>query len=355
MRIALLGAGHIGSTIAAWLCRTSDYSVRLADREPRTLQAFAAHGAKTAVLDFRDTGAVLAFVRGADAIVNALPFDMAIPMAGVAREAGLHYFDLTEDVAACEAIRAMADGAHSAFMPQCGLAPGFISIAAHSLTARFDTLDELKLRVGALPQCPTNALKYNLTWSVDGLVNEYLHPCRAIRDGVLREVQALEDLEHFSIDGVEYEASNTSGGLGTLCESLEGRVRTLDYKTIRYPGHYTLMRFLVGELRLGGRPELLKDLLCDAIPTTLQDVVVICVAVSGMRSGRRVHEVLTRRLLADGEGSAIQRATAAGVCAALDLFREGRLPTRGFVAQHAMALDDFLANRFGQLYESKAS
>ena len=106
------------------------------------------------------------------------------------------------------------------------------------------------MRVGALPQFPTNALKYNLTWSTDGLINEYCNPCEAIHEGRRIDVLPLEGLEHFSLDGVRYEAFNTSGGLGTLCETLDGRVRELNYRTIRYLGHRDLMAFLVNELRL---------------------------------------------------------------------------------------------------------
>ena len=97
--------------------------------------------------------------------------------------AGCHYFDLTEDVAATREIKQIAEGANTVCMPQCGLAPGFIGIVAHHMTKAFDKLDEVKMRVGALPAFPTNALKYNLTWSVDGLINEYCHPCEAIHDG----------------------------------------------------------------------------------------------------------------------------------------------------------------------------
>ena len=124
------------------------------------------------------------------------------------------------------------------------------------------------MRVGALPEFPTNSLKYNLTWSVDGLINEYCHPCEAVRHGTLNLVQPLEGLEHFSLDGVEYEAFNTSGGLGTLCETWSGRVETLDYKTVRYPGHRDLMKFLLEELRLANDQETLKRIMRDSVPVS---------------------------------------------------------------------------------------
>ena len=136
-------------------------------------------------------------------------------------------------------------------MPQCGLAPGFVSIVAHRLTQSFESLDTVHMRVGALPQFPTNALTYNLTWSTDGLINEYCNPCEAIHDGQRMNVLPLEGVEHFSLDGVRYEAFNTSGGLGTLCDTLDNQVRELNYKTIRYQGHRDYMAFLISELRLG--------------------------------------------------------------------------------------------------------
>jgi saccharopine dehydrogenase-like NADP-dependent oxidoreductase len=211
------------------------------------------------------------------------------------------------------------------------------------------------MRVGALPAFPTNALKYNLTWSVDGLINEYCHPCEAIRDGQPIEVLPLEGLEHFSLDGTEYEAFNTSGGLGTLCETLAGRVRTLDYKSVRYPGHRELMRVLLEELQLKHDVENLKTILRRAVPSTMQDVVLVFVTVSGLKRGALVQEVFARKIFADRAEaaplSAIQITTAAGLCTALDLFREGRLPQQGFVRQEQVALPDFLANRFGRAYQ----
>jgi saccharopine dehydrogenase-like NADP-dependent oxidoreductase len=356
MRIALLGAGHIGHTIASLLGGSGDYAVTVVDRSAAALGRLGAMpGVTTRVADTSSAPELLAVLRGADAVVNALPYHLATLAATQAREAGCHYFDLTEDVAATRAIQQLAQGADTAFMPQCGLAPGFIGIVAHHLAQGFDTLVDVKMRVGALPAFPTNALKYNLTWSVDGLINEYCHPCEAIRDGRNIEVLPLEGLEHFSLDGTEYEAFNTSGGLGTLCETLAGRVQTLDYKSVRYPGHRDLMKMLLEELQLNKDTETLKDIMRKSIPSTMQDVVLVFVTVSGLRDGSLVQEVFARKIFADRNEaaplSAIQITTAAGICAAVDLFREGRLPQRGFIRQEQVALPDFLANRFGSAYQ----
>jgi saccharopine dehydrogenase-like NADP-dependent oxidoreductase len=355
MKITLLGAGHIGQTIARWLSATGDYHVTVVDRSAQALARLAGDAAATLQVDTSDAAALQRALRGQHAVINALPYHLATLAATAAREAQCHYFDLTEDVAATRAIQQLAAGASTAFMPQCGLAPGFIGIVAHHLAQGFDTLVDVKMRVGALPAFPTNSLKYNLTWSVDGLINEYCHPCEAIRGGQRIEVLPLEGMEHFSLDGTEYEAFNTSGGLGTLCETLAGRVQTLDYKSVRYPGHRDLMKMLLEELQLNQDTETLKAIMRKSIPSTMQDVVLVFVTVSGLRDGALVQEVFARKIFADRDSaaplSAIQITTAAGICAAVDLFREGRLPQRGFIRQEQVALPDFLANRFGRAYQ----
>ena len=355
MRITLLGAGHIGHTIAHLLSHSGDYEVTVVDRSAEALTKLKGMPLSTRAVETADAKALLGALKGQQAVINALPYHLATLAATSALEAGCHYFDLTEDVAATRAIQQMAAGAKTAFMPQCGLAPGFIGIVAHHLAQGFDSLQEVKMRVGALPAFPTNSLKYNLTWSVDGLINEYCHPCEAIRGGKNIEVLPLEGLEHFSLDGTEYEAFNTSGGLGTLCETLAGKVQTLDYKSVRYPGHQALMKMLLEELQLNQDTETLKAIMRKSIPSTMQDVVLVFVTVSGMKHGALVQEVFARKIFAERSEthplSAIQITTAAGICAAVDLFREGRLPQRGFIRQEEVALPAFLANRFGSAYQ----
>jgi saccharopine dehydrogenase-like NADP-dependent oxidoreductase len=355
MKVALLGAGHIGQTIARLLHGSGDYQVTVFDKNPAALAKLAAEGIATFRMQSDSLDQIVPELAGKQVVVNALPYHLAVQAAWMATQAGCHYFDLTEDVAATKEIKKLAADARTAFMPQCGLAPGFIGIVAHHLTQSFETLHDVKMRVGALPEFPTNALKYNLTWSVDGLINEYCHPCEAIRDGETIEALPLEGLEHFSLDGIEYEAFNTSGGLGTLCETLEGRVRNLDYKTVRYPGHRDLMQFLLRDLQLHSDQETLKDMMRRSMPATMQDVVLVFVTVSGMKNGFLVQEVFARKIFAQRGGanplSAIQITTAAGICAAVDLFRSEKLPQSGFIPQERVKLPDFLANRFGRAYE----
>lgn len=352
--ILLLGAGKIGSAVCHMLTATGDYRVVVADRDAQSLAWIPENEAERRILDVADERALASAMAGFALVISACPYYLNAGIARAARAAGIHYFDLTEDVETTRAVRAVAEGAGTAFVPQCGLAPGFVSIVAYDLTRRFDSLRDVHMRVGALPQFPDNALKYNLTWSTDGLINEYCNPCEAIHQGAAREVLPLEGLEEFSLDGIAYEAFNTSGGLGTLCDTLAGKVETLNYKTVRYPGHCDLIRLLANDLRLSGRRELFKDVLETAVPVTKQDVVLVFVTVSGRQEGRLTQESYAKKIYGAPLGgrlwSAIQITTAAGVCTMVDLMVAGRLPDRGFVRQEDARLDDFLANRFGRHY-----
>ncbi len=353
--VVVVGAGKIGGVVASLLSRSLDYEVTAVDRSETALAELAgACAVRRRTLDVSDPHALEAVLAGQFAVLSAAPYHQTLAVAEAARRAGVHYLDLTEDVAATRAIKALSAGAESAFVPQCGLAPGFVSIVAADLAKRFDDLHDVRLRVGALPRYPSNALNYNLTWSTDGVINEYCEPCEAIVDGALRQTRALEECESFALDGVAYEAFNTSGGLGTLCETLAGRARNVNYRTVRYPGHAALMKALLNDLRLRDRRDLLKDILEHAVPATMQDVVIVFVTVSGLKAGQLVQETYANTIYAREIGgallSAIQITTASSLCAVLDLLAEGRLPQRGFVRQEDIALSAFLANRFGRVY-----
>ncbi len=248
----------------------------------------------------------------------------------------------------------MAAGSTRAFVPQCGLAPGFISIAAAELITHFEQLRAVKLRVGALPQHPNNVLKYSLTWSTEGLINEYGNPCQAIVDGRNIDVAPLEGLEEIEIDGTLYEAFNTSGGLSSLAETHGGHAESMNYKTIRYPGHCDQMRLLMHDLKLNQDRETLKRVLENAVPQTLQDVVIVYVAVTGLQDAQLREENYVNKiypqLIAGRLWSAIQVTTAAGITAVADLVLEHPERYQGFVAQEQFRLTDILANRFGRYY-----
>lgn len=357
--VLLLGAGKIGRMIARLLVDARDYRVRVVDASGDALQRLRARfDVETGVVNAANPDELAAAMQGCDAVISALSYQFNPSVARAALQSGASYFDLTEDIETTRAVRDVAaeavDG--QVFMPQCGLAPGFISIVAAHLVQQFDEVDSVRMRVGALPQFPTGGLKYNLTWSTDGLINEYCNPCEAIHDGRRLELLPLEGWEEFSLDGVRYEAFNTSGGLATLCDTLEGKVRELNYKTIRYLGHRDLAAFLLRDLRLSERRELLKDILETALPVTFQDVVVTFCTVTGRRRGQFAQLTDARKVyhqhIAGEVWSAIQITTAASLCTVLDLHFAGRLPKSGFVHQEQVRFDDFIGNRFGRYYEA---
>lgn len=358
-KVLLLGAGKIGRMIAKFLLLSGDYDVTVGDASSVAIERLKKQTDVPCVLvDASQIESLLLAMKGCDSVLSALSFSVNPMVAQAAALSGANYFDLTEDIETTRKVRSIATEAKQGqiFMPQCGLAPGFVSILAHHLTQQLDSLDTVHMRVGALPEFPTNAMKYNLTWSTIGLINEYCNPCEVIHESKRMEVLPLEGLEHFSLDGIHYEAFNTSGGLGTLCETLEGRVRELNYKTCRYLGHRDLMMFLLNELRMNQRREQLVEIMESSVPITFQDVVIVFCSVKGQRKHQFVQLNDARRVYhhhIDGEAwSAIQITTAASLCAVVDLHREGKLPHKGFVRQEDVKFDDFITNRFGKYYQA---
>nr|WP_302477846.1 saccharopine dehydrogenase NADP-binding domain-containing protein [Ruegeria arenilitoris] len=354
--ICIVGAGKIGQMIATLLKTSANYSVTIADHDLAALSALNKMGVSTRQIDASDDDNLIRGLQGFDAVISAAPFFLTPAIAKAACTVGAHYFDLTEDVSATQAVRELASKIQTAMMPQCGLAPGFVGIAGAALAAEFDEIDSLHMRVGALPLYPTNALKYNLTWSTDGLINEYCNPCDAIVNGQCVKTAPLEDYEIFGHDGVEYECFNTSGGLGTLPETLEGKAQAVSYRSIRYPGHRDILRLLLNDLGLGQRKDLLKNIFENALPRTDQDVVLVFCTARGTIDGSLREKSLINKSFArtiDGRvWSAIQVTTAAGVLGVVDLMRTGVLPSQGFIRQEQVKLPEFLNTEFGRLYRA---
>lgn len=356
-KIALFGAGKIGAAITCLLANSGRYHIKVCDGDIERARAIAAGRgcAEAHALNLGDKAGTAQLLKGCDAVLSALPYFCNIDVARIAAQAGVHYFDLTEDVATTKAVAEIAANGRTVMMPQCGLAPGFISVAAAHLVRSFETVDTVKMRVGALPIFPSNLLKYNLTWSTDGLINEYGNMCELVENGVLKQAFPLEGYERFSLDGDEYEAFNTSGGLGTLCDTLAGQVRCLDYKSIRYVGHRDLVFFLMNDLRFNEDRETLKRVFERSIPTTAQDKCIIFVEVRGTVGNKFVQRTYASTIYNTTIGrehlSAIQLTTAAGVCAPIDLILTGAAPvTAGFVRSEQLSLTAFLDNEFGAHY-----
>ena len=272
----------------------------------------------------------------------------------MAKASNVHYFDLTEDTATATSVKVLSLNARKAFVPQCGLAPGFISIAANSLMQEFDKCHHAKLRVAALPAQSSNGLNYSLTWSTDGLINEYGNPCYGIESGKEVTMAPLEGIEKIEIDGCQYEAFNTSGGVGSLGELYLGKIESLNYKTMRYPGHCEKMNFLMNDLKLNTDRETLKRILERAIPKTYQDVVIIYVTVEGIKNGELIEKSYVKKIyplvICGLHWSAIQVSTAAGACAVVDKVFDQEDKFHGLVLQESFKLSEVISNRFGKYY-----
>lgn len=357
MKVIILGAGNIGRLIACLLANTNDYEVHLADAQGLDKASLGSAGDKVnlVIVDATDEKALSSALSSIkpEAIISALPFFCNPLVAEQAKKHGTHYFDLTEDTKVTQMIATLAKGADKAFVPQCGLAPGLISIVANDLMQAFDRIDTVSLRVGALPIHPNTVLKYALTWSTDGLINEYGNPCYAIVNYDRHALQPLEGLESIQIDGLVYEAFNTSGGLGSLVKTYDGKVRHLTYKTIRYPGHCENMRLLMNDLRLNDDRDMLKMILERAVPRTTDDVVIVYVLVMGEINGEYRQKTFVQKIypkqIADRWWAAIQVTTAASVCAVVDHVMLNPAQYKGEVRQEQFSLEDIISNRFGQL------
>src|SRR5258707_3098870 len=171
--IVIVGAGKIGSMIAEFLGGCGDYAVTVVDRSQPQLDRLETSVAVTKVaVDIRQADALRKLLIGKFAVLSAAPYHATRLIAEAAKAAGAHYLDLTEDVASTRAVKQLSLGARTAFIPQCGLAPGFITIVASDLASRFDELNDVRMRGGALPEFASNALDYNLTCSTGGVINE---------------------------------------------------------------------------------------------------------------------------------------------------------------------------------------
>jgi saccharopine dehydrogenase-like NADP-dependent oxidoreductase len=356
--VVVFGAGKVGRLVALFLARTDEYLVTLVDFNPTYLEkvknAQQSENISYHTANFLNTDEIKAIMQNKQYALSCAPFYCNIKIAEVAHELCVHYLDLTEDVKTTARIKEISKHSFSAFIPQCGLAPGFITIVTNHIVNKFTQAEEIKMRVGALPIYPHNRLKYNLTWSTEGLINEYCNECEVIIDGKLQKVQPLEGEERFHLDGEEYEAFNTSGGLGTLAETLNGKVKRMNYKSIRYPGHRNILLTLLHDLKFIEDRDSLKQIFERSIPHTFQDEVIIFVTVTGKKHDEFSQESfckkITHSIIEGEEWSAIQITTAAGICAVLDIHASGQLPQKGFIRQEDINFEKFMQNRFGKYY-----
>jgi saccharopine dehydrogenase (NAD+, L-lysine-forming) len=349
-RIAVLGLGKVGR-LAATLLHESGFVVTGVDMQlPKDVTPFACEAG-----DVTDSAVIGELFSRVEAVLSCLPFHLNAELARIAHLAGIHYFDLTEDVSTTNGIIELSRTARGLMAPQCGLAPGFVGIVGASLADGFDRCRSIRMRVGALPQHPTGLLGYAFNWSPEGVVNEYLNDCEVIEGGVRKLVSPMEWHEILYVNGVKLEAFTTSGGLGTMCSTMLGRIDNLDYKTMRYPGHMELMNFFFHELLMRDRRKLAGEILTEAKPPVDDDVVYVHVSAEGIENGSLRRKEFVRAYypieISGERRTAISWTTSASVVAIIEMVRDGLLPDSGFLHQEHIPLDMFLRTRTGSLFK----
>ncbi|MGH7504650.1 MAG: saccharopine dehydrogenase family protein, partial [Longimicrobiales bacterium] len=254
MRMLVMGAGLQGSACACDLLQNPDVEKVIiadqrTDRLPAFLEPYRKDGrVEVTALDARDGDAVRAVMSGVDACLNALPYYFNFDIARFALDAGIHSCDLggnTEIVFRQEeALDPTAREKGVSIIPDCGLAPGMVNILAEAGIESLDHTESVKIRVGGLPQHPTPPLNYQIVYSLHGVLDYYTTPSWVIRDGEPTQVDALSEVESvaFAEPVGTLEAFHTAGGLSTMARTYQGRIRTMEYKTLRYPGHAEILR-----------------------------------------------------------------------------------------------------------------
>lgn len=250
-KFLVLGAGEQGRAAAFDLLQQRGVErVTLADLEPEPVPRFLSGYAdrlETVRVDARDSGGVRAVMEGHDACLCALPYYFNLQMTRLAIDAGVHFADLggnTEIVRQQLELDGEAVRRGVSVIPDCGLAPGMVNILAAEAIGRLERVQSVKIRVGGLPQQPEPPLGYTIVYSLEGVLDYYTTSAWILRDGRLQQVDALSGLEPVTFPAPvgELEAFYTGGGLSVMPWTYEGRIPEMDYKTLRYPGHATIMR-----------------------------------------------------------------------------------------------------------------
>jgi hypothetical protein len=271
------------------------------------------------------TPEVDAVLATAGILLDCLPGEQAPRMARMARRHNLHYANLTEHVRETEEVTAIAAGAEQGYVLQTGLAPGFINVLANALYRAFcrehgeGVVDRIIMRVGALTPTVQAPSYYAFTWSTIGVATEYVEPATVIRDFRRTVVPSLTECRPIVVDGVLYEEDLTSGGAADLPSSLEGKVRNLDYKTLRHPGHYAwVLGVLAGAPPDADRVHYLHQRMKREIPFVEDDLVVIHAAVERRGEDGFVRRIESSRVIQPVRVGrhglkAIQATTSAGL------------------------------------------
>jgi len=350
MKVLVLGAGTIGRAIVKRLMKLG-YTVIVSDVlgvDHPSVQALGPCSYYKVPV-----GQIFEMKKGyAEVMINAGPHSINEMAISTAMACGMAYFDLSEDRVSLDRCRAAVDMSPTwTAVPACGLAPGFVSVLAADMLRKADTPASVKIYVGALPTVADNHLRHRPTWSVEGLVNEYLTPSEVLWNGKISRKDSLRDAEEVFVCGNTMEAFNTAGGLGTLHDTLAigSCVEYAEYKTLRWPGHLQQVKMLIQDLGMT-REELVRVL--KRVRQPVNDLVLVRVEVR-QKLARKLPPPMNwlweHAYYPLGGETAIQRLTAAGLCAMVELYASGRLGrSEGFVTQESVHLEAFTSTESGK-------
>lgn len=372
MNILVLGAGKMGRGVVHDLAYNSPdiRGITVADADGRLAEFIAkmnGNGICAAKsIDVTDFAATTELMREHDAAISCVPYLYNFQLAQAAIKAGTNFCDLggNNDIVRQElSLDAAAQAAGINIIPDCGLAPGMVSLLAMNGAERFEKLDSIQIRVGGLPQFPKPPLNYQLIFSVDGLINEYVEPARVIRNGAIETVESLTEIETLEINEFKLlEAFQTSGGISTLPETFLGRVRELDYKTIRYRGHCAIVKTLIDLGFASSQPtslttttganvefvprRYLRDALVRFLPRNEPDLVIVRIDFRGIMLGAQqlLRYDIVDRFDETTDLSSMMRMTAFPASIIAQMMVRGDTLRRGAISQEvAIESDEFVA------------
>ncbi len=367
-QVIIAGTGGIGKAVAILLAELSQTppELILADRRIDIAEELAQHlklgttqsikvSAQELDLD-NPSDALLDVLHSADLLLDCLPGRFAPKLAGLARAYGLHYANLTEHVDETRQIEELAKGADTGFVLQTGLAPGFVNVLSNGLFQHFcrkykvDKVLRLSMKVGALTPHATSPHYYGFTWSPSGVANEYLQPVQLLRDYKLINRPARSEREKLYLNGRPLEADLTSGGAADLPEAMQGKVKSLDYKTLRYPGHFDWVEEQLAEVREGEDPvTFLQERMEREIPLAVDDIVLVYAHVEGLDRKGKLQKLdryynLHPQPVGKHTLRAIQVATAAPMAEVASMLLKGKL--KGVIRQSQLNPEQFLQGTF---------
>ena len=309
MDILVLGSGMMGRAIAYDLASHSDFDkITIADKNKKTIQDAEGILKNTEiiydVLDLKKKQKVQECFKKHDIVVSAVPYSFNFFLTNIAIKTGCHFLDLggNNDIVAKQ--RNLSDNAmdkNVTIVPDCGLAPGLTSVITKDIVEQLDKIDSVKHRVGGLPQNPKSPFNYQIVFSPNGLINEYVEPAIVLDHGKIIKKKSMTEIEkiRFPRPFNELEAFLTSGGCSTLPYTYKNKIGYLDYKTIRYLGHCEKFKLLL-DMGLGSEKpvsdgskniiprEFLIDFIMDYIPTTGKDVVLLKTMAGGEKNGKKL-------------------------------------------------------------------